>query len=245
MMEDILFLYDLTLAVSIIIILIIILLLIESCYRFKGTYSKISSKIRKNIILEIIFFIFPTIITAFLIIPNFFLITSLGEIHENICIVNATASQWQWSYQVKNHIEKSLILSEVSNKSIIPIYLGNIELSSSFYFLLNNSCNITSMKYTNYTYNITSNIINSNIYRLIDITNSPRIPILSWIKFNITSIDVIHSFSIQSCGIKLDATPGRINTCEIFIKKPGLLFGFCSELCGIGHYRMPILLKAI
>uniref|UniRef100_A0AAU7N3N6 Cytochrome c oxidase subunit 2 n=1 Tax=Dollfustrema vaneyi TaxID=438518 RepID=A0AAU7N3N6_9TREM len=61
----------------------------------------------------------------------------------------------------------------------------------------------------------------------------------------ITSADVIHSFSIPFLGIKGDAVPGRVN--QIFFNPDvmGSHVGYCSELCGVGHAYMPIVLEVI
>jgi heme/copper-type cytochrome/quinol oxidase subunit 2 len=41
-------------------------------------------------------------------------------------------------------------------------------------------------------------------------------------------------------GIKIDACPGRLNKTALFIKREGLYYGQCSELCGTNHGFMPI-----
>jgi len=60
------------------------------------------------------------------------------------------------------------------------------------------------------------------------------------LRFIITSTDVIHSWAVPSLGIKVDAVPGRLNQAHVFIDRPGVFYGQCSELCGINHAFMPI-----
>lgn len=60
------------------------------------------------------------------------------------------------------------------------------------------------------------------------------------IRFFITSVDVLHSWSLPSLGIKLDACPGRLSEVSSFIKRPSTFFGQCSEICGANHGFMPI-----
>nr|UEP15872.1 cytochrome c oxidase subunit II [Thrips setosus] len=60
-----------------------------------------------------------------------------------------------------------------------------------------------------------------------------------------TSLDVIHSFSIPEMGIKVDAIPGRLNSVNFKVTKPGLFYGQCAEICGTGHSFMPICVEAI
>jgi cytochrome c oxidase subunit 2 len=45
-------------------------------------------------------------------------------------------------------------------------------------------------------------------------------------------------------GIKIDACPGRLNQVNIFINRQGTFFGQCSEICGINHSFMPIVIES-
>jgi cytochrome c oxidase subunit II len=59
-----------------------------------------------------------------------------------------------------------------------------------------------------------------------------------WVQFNVTSIDVIHSFWAYQLGVKSDANPGVNN---IAFTKTQHLGGFtvrCAELCGLWHGAM-------
>jgi cytochrome c oxidase subunit 2 len=42
----------------------------------------------------------------------------------------------------------------------------------------------------------------------------------------------------------MDACPGRLNQVGVSIRREGVYYGQCSELCGLGHYAMPIVLQA-
>ena len=55
-----------------------------------------------------------------------------------------------------------------------------------------------------------------------------------------SAADVLHSWALPSFGIKVDACPGRLNVVNLFIKRVGLFFGQCSEICGVNHGFMPI-----
>lgn len=59
----------------------------------------------------------------------------------------------------------------------------------------------------------------------------------------INSSDVIHSFAIPRLGIKVDAVPGRINQIIIILNRPGLFYGQCSEICGVNHRFIPIVIE--
>jgi len=74
---------------------------------------------------------------------------------------------------------------------------------------------------------------------------SPMITSLGNIRVLLTSTDVLHSLGIPGLGVKLDSTPGRLNTTVIEIIVPGLFVGSCYELCGRGHSIIPINLLSI
>jgi cytochrome c oxidase subunit 2 len=81
--------------------------------------------------------------------------------------------------------------------------------------------------------------------RLLEVDRRVVVPIDTTVRFIITGGDVIHSFAIPSAGIKTDAVPGRLNETWVKIKKEGVYYGQCSELCGVNHGFMPIALEAV
>jgi cytochrome c oxidase subunit 2 len=50
---------------------------------------------------------------------------------------------------------------------------------------------------------------------------------------------------VPSLGIKIDACPGRLNEVEFLIYREGIFFGQCSEICGIYHGFMPIVIECL
>nr|URW98542.1 cytochrome c oxidase subunit 2 [Lepidophthirus macrorhini] len=82
-------------------------------------------------------------------------------------------------------------------------------------------------------------------YRLLDVNNSLVIPYNQNIRLTTTSTDVIHSWTIPSLGVKVDAVPGRINQSFLVSSKMGVLYGQCSEICGYMHSMMPIKLEVV
>jgi cytochrome c oxidase subunit 2 len=82
-------------------------------------------------------------------------------------------------------------------------------------------------------------------FRLLEVDNRVILPINTHIRVLITAADVLHSWAVPSFGVKVDACPGRLNQTTVFIKKPGIFFGQCSELCGTNHGFMPICVEAV
>ena len=82
-------------------------------------------------------------------------------------------------------------------------------------------------------------------FRLLDVDNKVVIPVDCHIRFIVTGADVIHDFAVPSLGLKIDATPGRLNQASILAERTGTFYGQCSEICGIYHGFMPIAVEAV
>nr|CCJ27924.1 cox2 [Thaumetopoea processionea] len=95
------------------------------------------------------------------------------------------------------------------------------------------------------SYMIPSNELKSNTFRLLDVDNRVILPMNNQIRIMVTATDVIHSWTVPSLGVKIDANPGRLNQTNFFINRPGMFYGQCSEICGANHSFMPIMIESI
>ena len=95
------------------------------------------------------------------------------------------------------------------------------------------------------SYMIQTDELDKGQLRLLEVDNRILVPIDTTIRIIVTSADVIHSFGIPSLGVKVDAMPGRLNETSFSINRPGVFYGQCSELCGILHGFMPIVIEAV
>ncbi|MDF1486860.1 cytochrome c oxidase subunit II [Tessaracoccus sp. HF-7] len=64
------------------------------------------------------------------------------------------------------------------------------------------------------------------------------LPINKRVRFNLESVDVIHSFWIPEFYTKLDVIPGVTNSFDVTPNKLGDYTGKCAELCGTYHSAM-------
>jgi cytochrome c oxidase subunit 2 len=55
---------------------------------------------------------------------------------------------------------------------------------------------------------------------------------------NITSKDVVHSFGLPNFRVKQDAVPGLMTPVWFTPTRVGEYEIACSQLCGLGHFRM-------
>jgi cytochrome c oxidase subunit 2 len=113
----------------------------------------------------------------------------------------------------------------------------------SDYSLNSTSENIEKLEFDSYMLNFYDLVKGS--FRLLEVDNRVVLPISTHIRLLITSADVLHSWAVPSFGIKLDACPGRLSQASLFIKREGVFYGQCSEICGINHGFMPIVVKGV
>ena len=75
--------------------------------------------------------------------------------------------------------------------------------------------------------------------------NEMEVPLFSNICNRVTANDVIHRWAIPSLIIKTDAIPGRLNSVSFIVNSivNEKHYGQCSELCGVNHSFMPIVLS--
>nr|ANJ70631.1 cytochrome c oxidase subunit 2 [Pterostichus madidus] len=95
------------------------------------------------------------------------------------------------------------------------------------------------------SYLIPINELKNNEFRLLDVDNRIMLPFNTQIRMLVTALDVIHSWTIPALGVKIDATPGRLNQTNFFMNRSGLFYGQCSEICGANHSFMPIVIESI
>lgn len=82
-------------------------------------------------------------------------------------------------------------------------------------------------------------------FRLLEVDNRIVVPIQIEVRLLITAADVIHSWTIPSLGIKIDAIPGRLNQLGFVVNRPGVFYGQCSEICGANHSFIPIAIEVV
>nr|ABV71221.1 cytochrome oxidase subunit II [Dicranomyia swezeyi] len=95
------------------------------------------------------------------------------------------------------------------------------------------------------SYMIPTNELNIEGFRLLDVDNRVVLPMNSQIRILVTAADVLHSWTVPAFGVKVDATPGRLNQTNFLINRPGVFYGQCSEICGANHSFMPIVIESV
>lgn len=138
-------------------------------------------------------------------------------------------------------------LDEISNPELTLKILGH-QWYWSYEISDFNSCSDTqNLKYSSYM--LTNEALKENssmgFFRTLETNKRVVLPTNTHLRLLITAVDVLHSWTIPSFGVKVDACPGRLNQANLFIKRFGVFFGQCSEICGVNHGFMPIVVLAM
>lgn len=81
--------------------------------------------------------------------------------------------------------------------------------------------------------------------RLLEADQRVVVPYGVRVRALVSSVDVLHSWTVPSLGVKRDAVPGHLNQAQFLAQRPGVFYGQCSEICGSQHRFMPIVVEVI
>ncbi len=212
------------------------LLVTESNINFNFFFSQINiyylflmktRLINHHTLIELIWTIVPSFILICIALPSFSLLYSMNEIIKPQVSVKAIGYQWFWSYEYAHEYKLNFIEFDYLKDSL------GYAVGKSRNYLLYDSVMIVDDE------------LPIGYHRLLDVDHQMLLPAYTHIKLIITAGDVLHSWSVPSLGIKVDAVPGRLSQIGVYIKYQGVFYGQCSELCGVNHGFMPIVVKAV
>lgn len=71
------------------------------------------------------------------------------------------------------------------------------------------------------------------------------VPVNEAIRFNLTSVDVIHAFWVPELEFKRDLIPGAVESVTLTFTRTGLFPAQCAEFCGLRHSEMVFNVRAL
>lgn len=95
------------------------------------------------------------------------------------------------------------------------------------------------------SYMLTGADLKPSDHRQLSVDNRMVVPVNTKVRVLITAGDVIHSWSVPSFGVKKDAIPGRLNETWFEATRIGTFYGQCSQLCGVKHGFMPVVVEVV
>lgn len=82
-------------------------------------------------------------------------------------------------------------------------------------------------------------------FRNLEVDNQLVIPVGVDVRVLTTGVDVIHSFFVPSLGVQRYTIPGRTLETWMRADRPGIFYGQCNQICGVNHWFMPIVVRAV
>jgi len=130
------------------------------------------------------------------------------------------------------------LIEEVSSPSLTVKVVGHQWYWE--YQFSSDSC--TSVTFDSY---MVHELEDTPLFYNLDVDNRLVVPTLANILFLVTSADVLHSWTVPTLGIKVDACPGRLNYLTSISTQSGVFYGQCREICGANHRFMPIVVEFV
>ena len=200
------------------ITVLVLLLLVWVVIKFNRRSNPIASRTSHNTAIEVAWTLLPVLILVGIAVPSIDLLAKqYRPAPAKALTIKATGNQWFWTYTYPDN--------------------GGFEVTS--YML-----NLPNAPTINNGVRVVGTDPSDGPSHL-EVDNRLVVPAGEPIRMQITGADVIHSFAVPSLYFKLDGVPGRINEKVLFIEKPGVYYGQCSELCGAKHGYMPIAVEAL
>jgi len=186
-------------------------------FRFNKKSNPEPAKFTHNATLEVVWTAVPVVILIIIAIPSLRLLDKQLDVPEPDVTIKVTGYQWYWDYEYPD---------EDISFSAYMIGLNEPELNDDVRAELDE-----------YGYE-------PDEFKLATDTRMV-VPVDRNVHLLVTAGDVIHAWTIPSFGVKTDAIPGRLNETWFRVDEPGTYFGQCSELCGMQHAYMPIVVEAL
>jgi heme/copper-type cytochrome/quinol oxidase subunit 2 len=222
-------------------------------------------------VIEVVWTVLPALMLLNLAVPSFSLLYSIDELPGSQGTLKCIGHQWYWAYEYSEysdgHQAPANSIGTDSSKEVALLLDGFVEptdfgvvspedissLSEPFSIhdicdrnLFGNTSEFPVISYSTESYLVDDSVgVGNEFYRLLSVDNSAKIPVKKHIRILITSADVLHSWAVPSLGIKVDACPGRLNQASTYLNRIGKHYGQCSELCGVNHGFMPIVVESV
>lgn len=223
-------------------------LLVYVIYKFNRKANPNPSKFSHNLGLEVIWTIVPVFILIFIAVPSFGILyyqdrtPVLDNVVAEAKVLREDGNEGKLRRYLRNHnpeaAAKGWINVKVQGNQWNWTYIYPDELDEAGYPL---------------------EFVSNGLHRGLETDepstdNRPRylsadypmvIPVNRYIRYYTAASDVIHSWTVPAFGIKMDAVPGKSNQGWFLVKRTGIFYGQCSELCGKDHSFMPIEVRVV
>jgi cytochrome c oxidase subunit 2 len=207
-------------------------------YRFNEKRNPTPSRTSHNTMLEVAWTILPILILVGISIPSFHLLFNQYNFPKPDLTIKATGNAWFWEHEYVD--DKVTITSNmVNDEDVLRAKIGDEAYDKQFGSLegaaLHNALYQASLPLWN----------EEKKLRRLTVDQEIAVPVNKVVDVLVTSNDVIHSWTIPSFGVKMQAVPGRVAAVWFKATKVGSYHGQCAVLCGKLHSAMPIVVRVV
>jgi cytochrome c oxidase subunit 2 len=237
-MEQITSLFHVVNIIITIIVLFVLALMVWVMYRFNEKNNPAPSRTTHNTFLEVAWTIVPILILVGISIPSFHLLFNQYTFPKPDLTIKATGNAWFWEHEYVD--DKVTITSNIVNdEDVLRAKIGDDAYDKKYGALagaeLHNALYQDSLPVWN----------EDKKLRRLTVDQEVAVPVNKVVDVLVTSNDVIHSWTIPSFGVKMQAVPGRTSAVWFKATKIGSYHGQCSVLCGKLHSAMPIVVRVV
>lgn len=188
----------------------------------------------------------PGVLLFFWWYPTILVVYSQSEFLAPMFSFNVAGKQWSWIYEIANlNVDKQnklpCHLTMFDSMGINNPAMAFVKLQKAWRVLV--VLDTTALEFRSKL--VPDRNLHPGLLRLLEVDHWIALKMNMELRVLVSGIDVIHSFGIQGLGCKMDAVPGRVHGITVFLKRPGMFYGQCSELCGIEHGFMPIAVEVV
>ena len=237
-MDQISSLFHVVNTIIIVITLFVLVLMLWVMFRFNEKRNPVPSRTTHNTMLEVAWTIVPILILVGIAIPSFHLLFNQYSFPKPDVTIKAVGNAWFWEHEYVD--DKITITSNmVNDEDVLRAKLGDDAYDQKYGALEGTA--LTEAQYKD------SAPIWAEDHKLrrLSVDQEIAVPVNKVVTMLVTSADVIHSWTIPSFGVKMQAVPGRTSAVWFKATKLGTFFGQCSVLCGKLHSAMPIVVRVV
>jgi cytochrome c oxidase subunit 2 len=237
-MDEISSLFSIVNIIITIIVLFVLVLMLYVMFRFSEKRNPTPSRTTHNSILEVAWTIVPILILVGISIPSFHLLFNQYTFPKPDVTIKATGNAWFWEHE---YVDEKITLTSnmINDEDVLRAKIGDDAFDKKYGALegaaLHNALYVDSLPVWNEDKKI----------RRLAVDQEIAVPVNKNVDVLVTSNDVIHSWTIPSFGVKMQAVPGRTSAVWFRATKIGSYHGQCSVLCGKLHSAMPIVVRVV
>jgi len=225
-------------SILVIIVLFVLVLMLWVIYRFNEKRNPVPSRTTHHTMLEVAWTIVPILILVGIAIPSFHLLFNQYSFPKPDVTIKVTGNAWFWEHEYLDD-KFTVTTNMVNDEDVLRAKIGDDAFEKKY-----GALNGVALSEALYKDSLPVWAEDHKLRRLA-VDQEIAVPVNKVVDLLVTSNDVIHSWTIPSFGVKMQAVPGRTSAVWFKATKLGTFHGQCSVLCGKLHSAMPIVVRVV